>query len=193
MVRRVLSEGSALEFVLLGLLHQAPLSGYDLRRILTLSPMRHFSSSPGAIYPALRRLASRKWIDVGRAGGGRGRQELRANARGRRAFVNWLRRPITRDDVVLRPGDLLLRCAFLEPVLPPAAIRRFLRDYATQMAAYLEDLRRYDADHGDAMPHMARLVFRHGVASYESSVDWARRALKELAGRDAPRTARKGR
>jgi hypothetical protein len=155
--------------------------------------MRHFSSSPGAIYPALRRLAGRKWVEVGRAGGGRKRQELRVTLRGRQAFLDWLRRPVTRDDVVSRSADLILRCAFMDPVLPPAAIRRFLRDYATHMASYLEELRRYDAEHGDAMPRLARLVFQHGVASYESSVDWARRAQAEMARRDTPRAGRKGR
>jgi DNA-binding PadR family transcriptional regulator len=174
--------GSTLEFVLLGLLHQGPRSGYDLRRILTSSPLRHFSSSPGAIYPALRRLAERKWVAVGAPGGSRGRQEFRLTSRGRQSFLEWLRRPVTRYDVVFRPGDLLLRCSFMDGALPSAAIRRFLEDYAAGLGAYLEDLRRYEAEHGEKMSTLGRLVFQHGVADYAGSVEWAKRALEALDG-----------
>ena len=41
---------------LLGLLHGSSLSGYDVRKIFTETPMGSFSNSPGAIYPALERL-----------------------------------------------------------------------------------------------------------------------------------------
>ena len=47
---------STLGFALLGLLQQQPRSGYALRRVFATTPMGHYSSSPGAIYPALRRL-----------------------------------------------------------------------------------------------------------------------------------------
>src|SRR5262245_36984619 len=117
--------GSPLEFMLLGLLREGPRSGYDLRQQIVQSPLRQFSSSPGAIYPALRRLAARGWVERGPAGGGRGRRELKLRARGRRAFVEWLCGPVTREDVRARPGDLLLRCAWMDGALSPRAIRRF--------------------------------------------------------------------
>ena len=43
---------------ILGLISQRPMTGYDLRRVFTTTPMWHFSSSPGAIYPALQCLDS---------------------------------------------------------------------------------------------------------------------------------------
>ena len=51
-----------LEYALLGLTYQAPMSGYDLRKIFTTTAMGHFSSSPGAIYPALQRLEARSLL-----------------------------------------------------------------------------------------------------------------------------------
>jgi DNA-binding PadR family transcriptional regulator len=175
-------EGSTLAFVLLGLLDQAPRSGYDLRKLLTDTPLRHFSDSPGAIYPALRRLVERKWIETGAPGGSRGRREFRLRSKGRQAFVEWLRLPVTRDDVVNRSGELLLRCAFMGQALEPAAIRRFLAEYATEMAAYVAVLREHDRAHGHQMPIISRLVFRHGVASHAASVRWAKAAIMTLEG-----------
>ena len=49
---------SLLGFALLGLIHQQPMSGYDLRKIFASTAMGSFSDSPGAIYPA-RRLEAR--------------------------------------------------------------------------------------------------------------------------------------
>jgi DNA-binding PadR family transcriptional regulator len=183
---------SALEFLLLGLLGEGPRSGYDLRKVLTRSPMRTFSDSPGAIYPALRRLLVRKWVDAGATVGGRRRQEFRLTPRGGRALVKWLRQPVTHDDVVLRPGELLLRCGFMDPVLPRPAVRRFLADYEAHLRDYLEVLRAYDREHGEKMPLLARLVFRHGLSGYETSARWAQDARATLetspTASDKPRT-----
>ena len=54
-----MGEDSILGYALLGLLHQRPLSGYDVKLIFASSPMGGFSDSPGAIYPALSRLERR--------------------------------------------------------------------------------------------------------------------------------------
>src|SRR5258708_28775189 len=56
------STESLLGFAILGMLHARPQSGYDLRKAFVATPMRLFSDSPGAIYPALRRLRVRGWI-----------------------------------------------------------------------------------------------------------------------------------
>jgi DNA-binding PadR family transcriptional regulator len=182
---------SGLERVLLGLLAGGPRSGYDLRKQLTQSPLRRFSDSPGAIYPALRRLKARRWVEVRATGGGRGRQEFRLNEGGRRALVAWLKQPVTRDEIVLRPGDVLLRCAFMDGVLPRSAIVRLLADYEAEMAAYIDVLREYEAEHAASIPLVPRLIVQHGRMGYEAEVLWARQARAAL-GR-AGTAAKKGR
>jgi DNA-binding PadR family transcriptional regulator len=55
-------EGSVLELAILGLLHSAPLHGYELRQRLkaTLGTFRAFSY--GSLYPTLRRMRDAGWI-----------------------------------------------------------------------------------------------------------------------------------
>ena len=53
---------STLSLAVLGLIQQEPRSGYDLRKIFSTTPMGHFSTSPGAIYPALKRIEKSGWI-----------------------------------------------------------------------------------------------------------------------------------
>ena len=52
----VMTDNSLLGYALLGLIYQQPLSGYDVKKIFASTPMAGFSDSPGAIYPALRKL-----------------------------------------------------------------------------------------------------------------------------------------
>jgi len=171
---------TTLEYALLGLLDQEPHSGYELRRIFTDTPFGYFSDSPGAIYPALRRLAARGWIGARAPRGGRRRQELRISARGREAFVAWLRRPVTAADVTSDPEVLLLRFAFMGQALPVAAIRGFLKGYERQMTTQLRGLRRHHGEHAHTWSLTGRLAFEHGLAQHEAQVVWARRAARAL-------------
>ena len=171
---------TTLEYALLGLLDQAPHSGYELRRIFAVTPLGHFSDSPGAIYPALRRLVARRWVGACAPKGGRRRQEFRISARGRGAFVAWLRLPVSAADVTSDPDALLLRFAFMGQALPAAAIREFLGAYERQMAAQLKGLRRHHGEHAHTWPLTGRLAFEHGLAQHEVQVAWARRAARAL-------------
>ena len=76
---------------LLGLLMETPLSGYDIRRIFTQTPLATFSDSPGAIYPALKRLEA--------AGLVRGRVERSAG------LPRDARRSVGVRDLVEHAGD----------------------------------------------------------------------------------------
>ena len=85
-----------LGYALLGLLHGKASSGYDLRKIFTETPMGRFSDSPGAIYPALRRLEERKLITESAIvqPTKRRRKALQITPEGRVASKAWLRRPL---------------------------------------------------------------------------------------------------
>src|SRR3954469_15962986 len=134
---------SPLEYALIGLLKQNPQSGYDLRKSFVTTPMRHFSDSPGSIYPALRRLQARKWLNVRQEPSARKRQVFRVTKAGESAFLTWLQQPITREDVIWRIDELLIRFAFHGGNAPRKVTIAFLDQLETQMAAYARELREY--------------------------------------------------
>ncbi len=177
-------QATTLEYALLGLLHQEPHSGYELRRIFAETPLKYFSDSPGAIYPALRRLVARRWVVASAPEGGRRRRELRLSAAGRRAFVAWLSRPVTRQDVDPDTA-LLLRFAFMGQALPAAAIGQFIADYSREMAALLADLQGYYDENAAAWPLTGRLAFAHGLALHATKLAWAREAARTLGNNGA--------
>ncbi len=190
-MRTVKTGGSNLDFALLGLLHQAARSGYDLRKAFTASPLAHFSDSPGAIYPALLRLRRRGWIEPEHVtpAGGRGRQPFRLTARGRRAFLAWLAAPPTRDEVVYDVDGLVLRFAFMSQALPVPALVRFQRAFRQEVQGYLVELDRFLRGAGGEMTPSGRLAFESGIEGFRGYVRWSRRAERRLTtgeGRSAP-------
>lgn len=180
-----MNAASTLEFALVGLLRQKAQSGYDLRKIFTETAMRHYSDSPGSIYPALKRLQARGWIEA-EPKDSRGRQGFHVSAEGVTALVEWLSQDLTREDVMFRVEELMLRFAFMDGnVRRPTAIR-FLKQFEQEFRVYVKELRaRYVRDSFKKPVHTGLLAFQHGVEGMEAQLKWARAArhLLEEDGR----------
>jgi DNA-binding PadR family transcriptional regulator len=177
-----LSSSSSLEYALLGLLRQKPQSGYDLRKIFAITPMRHFSDSPGSIYPALRRMKARRWVSASAENGGaRKRQEFAVTQAGTRALVHWLRQPVTREDVIWRLEQLMLRFAFLDGNVERSVDLTFLDELERELAAYIRELREHDKMFAlDMRSSTGYLAFKGGIESYQARLLWARQVRKQL-------------
>jgi DNA-binding PadR family transcriptional regulator len=170
---------------ILGLIAQAPRSGYDLRKIFSTTPMGHFSSSPGAIYPALGRLEKMKWIE-GRIENPktlRPRQVFRLAPKGKEALTRHVGQPVTHDDIVWKVDDLLLRFGFMGDLLGREATVQFLGEFLARVEAYIPVLKQHLeslARHPAPVP-TGRFALEHGIESYELQARWARRVIRELS------------
>jgi DNA-binding PadR family transcriptional regulator len=171
---------TVLGYALLGMLHQQPYSGYDLRKLFTLTPLSQFSDSPGAIYPALERLRAKGWIGASRPVGGRRRREYRPTSAGRRAWTAWLHRPATRAEVVWGLDALMIRFAFMGGTVGQAETMRFLDGLARELDAHVLDLKRYREGAAGGLTTTGGLALDAGIESYEARAAWARRARTVL-------------
>jgi len=184
-----------LGYALLGLVHQQPRSGYDLRRLFESTPMAYFSSSPGAIYPALDRLERGGFV----AGRVDARQPLRprkvyeATSKGAEALRAWVTKPVVHEDLVRREGELDLRFAFLGGIGGPADSRRFLERLATEIDAEVRRLEQHLAGMRAVATLHGRLALESGIELYKARARWARRALRhfDTGARRGPRRGRK--
>jgi DNA-binding PadR family transcriptional regulator len=176
------SLSSSLEYALLGLLRQHAQSGYDLRKTFATTPMRHFSDSPGSIYPALRRMKARRWVTASAEdGSARKRREFAVTDIGKRALGHWLRLPVTREDVIWRLEQLMLRFAFLDGNVERSVTLTFLDDLERELAAYLRELREHDKMFAPEMrSSTGYLAFKGGIESYQARLLWARQVRKEF-------------
>ena len=174
------ARATTLEYALLGILDQDSHSGYELRRLFADTPLQYFSDSPGAIYPALRRLVARRWVVASAPSGGRRRRTFRLSAQGREAFVVWLRQPVKARDIVHDPDSLTLRFAFMGQAVSVADIKAFLARYEREMKAQLQVLRDHHGARAHGWPLTGRLAFEHGLALHETKLAWARTALRAV-------------
>ena len=171
---------SLLGYALLGLIHQQPQSGYDLRKIFASTAWGTFSDSPGAIYPALRRLETRELVSskVQESASLRKRRVFKITAKGLAAFKEWLKQPVTADDVIRRIPDLMVRFAFMDQTLGEKRTARFLGEFAVQIAGYIPNLQQFLESHASEMPLSGRLALECGIQEYESRLRWARRSIE---------------
>jgi DNA-binding PadR family transcriptional regulator len=175
---------TTLGFALLGLAHQEPRTGYGLRKVFETSPMGRFSSSPGSIYPALRKLEEAGLIEA---------RETDAKAlyhltpKGKRTLVGWLGRPVRAQDYDRDPDAVLLRFAFLDMLNEPARTIAFLDSFECAVAENLAALKAFldSADGGTLSLHGA-LAVEHGAAAHEAALAWARRARRVIAAHTSP-------
>jgi DNA-binding PadR family transcriptional regulator len=170
---------STFGYALLGLLREQPSSGYDLRKTFSLTPLVTFSDSPGAIYPALRRLEESGLIrgTIEDGSGLRRRKIFRVTAAGVAELKTWLNQPVGQDDVVRGIEELMLRFAFMDSVVGKAAAARFLKSLERELSSYVRALRKYLVKHRAEMPLSGRLALESGVRGYETHLRWARDAL----------------
>jgi DNA-binding PadR family transcriptional regulator len=176
---------SILEYALTGMLKPKPQSGYDLRKTFTTTGMRHYSDSPGSIYPALKRLVARGWIEAipgsTEQHDPRKRQLFSITDAGKEALVTWLNQPVTRDDVILRVSELMLRFAFMDSNVPRTVTVQFLADFEREQAIYAAESRvKLDAMRSNYPLHTGFLAYEAGIEGMELHVSWARRSRERL-------------
>ena len=173
---------STLSLAILGLLSQKPASGYDLRRIFSATPMGHFSTSPGAVYPALRRLEKGGLI--------KGRLDKRNTLRpkltytltkkGMGSLKEMLDRPVTGEEVKWRLDELLLRFAFMGKLLGKKKTLDFLREFKQCLSGHIRNLREHLETRRKDMPLTGAYALEYGVMSYRATLRWVEQVEKDL-------------
>lgn len=178
---------TTLEYALLGLLQQHAQSGYDLRRVFETTAMGNYSGSPGAIYPALKRLEQRGLItgEVDSTRILRPKKVFRPTEQGSAILRSWLAREIAREDVERRLDELMLRFAFHSVLDSARATRRFLASFLSEVEDYVRELSRQQRLFPEAMPLHPRLALAAGIEQYKACARWARTAIKRFAEEDS--------
>jgi DNA-binding PadR family transcriptional regulator len=169
-------ESSAITPVVLGLLAQRSLSGYDIKAIVDRSTRFFWAASYGQIYPELRRLEAEGLIEgEDSPTGGRRRRIYRLTPAGREALVDWLLGPAV--TIELRDESLLR--LFFADALPREQALMLLEGRRRGHEQYLETLRAIDARPGEDPPFVD-LILRWGIAFNEWGAGWCQEQLDRL-------------
>ena len=176
---------STLAYALLGLLKMQPNSGYGLRKIFQETPMARYSDSPGAIYPALRNLESRKLIIGKSATGktGREKQTFRCSALGNRKLEHWLRQPVSVEQVERELEVVLLRFSYLDLLNDLDRSIEFLEQFSDSIVICREKVKQLRDAMKPHAPLHGQLALSNGIEVLSAHAAWAQSALKKLQHR----------
>lgn len=143
---------SSLGYAILGLLVDEPRTGYAVRMVFEETAMGQYSSSPGSIYPALKRLSEEGLVEQTDGGtSSRSTSLYNATKQGRDRFRAWLRLPIAGRDITNGMKVLMLRFAFMNQ-LSRRDVIDFLRSLETGIKEYVAELiefRKQRTDYSD--------------------------------------------
>jgi DNA-binding PadR family transcriptional regulator len=169
--------------VLLGYIGREPRSGYGLKKVFSSTPASVYQRSPGALYPALRRLVDRGMLRVEKtaASGQRTQFLYHLTDLGRTAHLAWLREPVEPASVGSDLGVHLMRFAMMEDRLEREEILAFLKGLAEALEGFVADMERYIASGLPTARRHPRLALEHGIAMHRASLGWARSAMTALS------------
>ncbi|HMM94895.1 MAG: PadR family transcriptional regulator [Micrococcales bacterium] len=160
-----------LEFAVLGLLHEGPTHGYDLRRRLNeaLGPFRALSY--GTLYPALKSLLGRGLIaetaDAARSAK-RPRVVYELTAAGKEHFADLVART---DSSAYEDDGFDVRFAFFARTESEVRLR-ILEGRRSRLEGDLERLHERSVRHRERLDSYTAALQRHGEETTEREVRW---------------------
>jgi PadR family transcriptional regulator, regulatory protein AphA len=174
----------SLRYAVLGMLADAPGSGYELtRRFEATLDQYAWHAKHNQIYQELGRLADESLVEIVDQGA-RGRKTYAITEAGHETLVAWLRQP-PRTGVVR--NEFMLRL-FLIFALEPQEARAHLQAYADETQRRLDELQTLLSNTGpeaDDKPTTEPTTFGHlaaglGLKLMPAVRDWAREAAEEI-------------
>lgn len=179
------------EQVLLGVIAHEPRSGYGLKKMFNSSPASVYQPSPGALYPALRRLEERGLLHAEKqvSSGRRALRLYRVTETGRAGYLEWLRKPVVPETVGAELGQHLMRFSLMENYLERAEVIAFLADLGDALDGFVRGMEQFTASRQGTLRQHALLALEHGIAIHRASLEWVRSATAALGGPPSARRA----
>jgi len=123
------------DYVILGLLAEQPLSGYQIKKLVDIRFKFFWSESFGQIFPALKSLAAEGLAEecAQEHADGRASKTYRITQAGREALVAWLGQPVEKESLRL---EILLKTYFSNYAAPDVMLNHlaaFEQSHAQQL------------------------------------------------------------
>ena len=175
---------STLNYLLLGLLSRRPGTGYQLCRTIEQTPMALLSDSPGAIYPALKKLARLHLIEKTEQESGRkGIHPFVATAAGVRALEGWIVGPMDPSAMVKNPSLMLLRLSFID-LVDVGQRQRVMEQYVTGLTQTVSNLSAFLEGTNGALADGGAMAFDLALTMLKAQLKWAQQKTKKPAELD---------
>lgn len=174
---------SKTRYLILGLLTEGPLSGYEIKKVVDIRFSYFWSESYGQIYPELARLAQEGLAEEYSAEGESRKEKKRYQItdRGADALREWLQLPVEKEVVRF---ELLLKL-FFSGQLPAQAVADHIKAFELAHKRQLELFRRFEQElqetrHPGDNHEEVLMVLLFGQKVGSAYVEWSQEVLKRL-------------
>lgn len=165
------------DYVILGLLFEAPMTGYDIKGIIDHRFRFFWSESYGQLYPALRSLNAQGLIDeiADETLSNRSKKLYQITTRGIDALKAWLHLPVEKETIRL---EILLKMYFSDLVSPEimlSHLKRFEQAHQQDLMVlnfYEKELKAVLHDHPNH-EHVLRVI-DFGQKANEAYLRWSK-------------------
>jgi DNA-binding PadR family transcriptional regulator len=174
--------------VILGLLRDRPLHGYEIKHIIEEHMDDWTSIAFGSIYFALKKLSEEGLVEVAateRTGNRPSRTVYALTQVGREEFLRLLRKLWSKTERQYFATDLGL---FFMDALSPKEILEHLQARLDDLNRTAEHLKRHRAENmtDPHVPRRARFIFDHSQAHLEAELSWTQALWTELHDGGSP-------
>jgi len=175
------------QFVILGLLSEGPLTGYDIKKIIDLRFSFFWNESYGQIFPMLKQLSEEHLIELVSnqpsmsPSSKREKNYYQITEQGRMALLSWLKEPVETETVRF---EILLKMYFsneIDSVVMKEHIEAFKSRYIdklTMLDLFSAELRPIVDLHDNHAEVLS--VINFGQKVYRAYVEWSDETLKQL-------------
>ena len=175
---------TSLDYAILGLIQKVPQSGYQIRKEFETTALGNYSSSPGSIYPALKRLLKLHLVQKLEEDFSK-KQKFLITDEGLKILKDWFLKPIDKKDITHHMNEMLLRFGFMDDILTGEQKLNFLHSLQKQIKTYLEELLEYHNSQAFRENHLqGRMAFEYGLDSYKTSQKWCKKCISILKSND---------
>ncbi len=178
----------SVHLVILGLLRERPLYGYEIKQVIEERMGDWASIAFGSIYFALDRLAEDSFVEkvsVEQVGKRPSRSVYQITQAGRERFMHLLRETWQQNDRQYYPIDI---CLFFIESLPIEEVKRHLRSRRTMLEQALVHIENHRAEEL-AMPYVPRVaaaIFDHTLFHTRAELAWVTDLLDKMEKGEYP-------
>ena len=171
------------DYVVLGLLSESPMTGYQIKKIIDVRFSFFWNESYGQLYPSLKSLKERGLIDevTEVSARNRSRKSFTITPSGMEELKNWLRQPVEHETVRL---GILLKMYFSNLAEDDVIINHLLQFKAEhennlstlqQFQTELKPIARHHANHERVLQ-----VIDFGIKTNEAYLAWCSETIESL-------------
>ncbi len=172
-----MAANSTVESIILGCLTTHPMSGYEIKQLISLSTSLFYNASYGSIYPILKKHEESGLVSVEELiENGRFKKIYHLTEKGYSAFLTWLEE--TPQPITMR-NDMLVRLFFFNNLTreKQSDITRMYLDHLRDFRQRLENIAPAAAAYSDPYKEY---TLRWGKDFYVFLIEWYEKLLSDL-------------